>query len=657
MEHGWPEKLQRLFARNRGARLGEATVVSRLVHARDQNRPHGLMILMGADAGQTFYGRQRLGEVVHLDVFHAAGPVDHRQVAGALLAILGDEAGPDGLKLLDHFDLQTGTGGGRVTGDLTGGQKESLRRNHLNHVHLAGRLTDDRLHLLGPLVRAVEEVILGAGLELRQIERIAHLRSGMADGADLSPYAESGDSLLKEAGAPRQRAGAPGAETGDRRRNGSPTSGGQPPAELNSPCPRRLPSGQPGGMGCPTESDEPSADSLVRRPQRQAVPPDEAPPVGTEPGAPPTGAGIDQALAIVKQVGSPEELLRLLREGDRPEGWKLRQRPDGVQALNQLRALEEGGYLTRTLQGPVLTEEGRRLLHLLESQLRLIKQRFRSLVRRAPSQTGLRRPTRSADEVSPHVRSGPRRGAAPAQPGEWLGEIAVLETVRRAVTRAHLGALAQPGPIRLTLRRDDIWVQQRASERPLHICILVDASASMAGRRIQAAKHLVRHLLTSTKDRLAVIAFQEREVKVHVPFTRDYSAVEAGLANIQPMGLTPLAHGLAESLDLIAQAKAKRPLLLLITDGIPTVAKWGLDPLADGLKAAKALAEARVPFGCIGLQPSRRYLSDLCSLANGTLHVVNELEAAALVTIAHQERRKLARRLRQGMGVSRAKPS
>lgn len=609
----WAEKLRRLFARNRGARLGEATVVSRLVHARDQNRPHGMMLLMGADAGQSFYGRKRPGEIIHLDVFHQAGEVDHRKVAGALIVALGQEASPDGGSLLDRFDLQTGTGGGRVTGDLTGGQKESLRRNHLNHVHLAGRLADDQLHLLAPLVQTVEEVILGAGLELRKIERIAHLRSNLADGADLSPYAEDGDSLLKEAGVP-----------------GRSSSGGS------------------------------RSDSLEQRPQRAASSSDGAgAPAGEAagPGGQPTEAAIDQALAVVKRIGSPEELLRLLREGDRPEGWYLRQRLDGVHALNQLKELEEGGYLTRTLRGPVLTDEGRELLTLLTHHLRAIKQRFRKLVRRAPGTAGPRRPGQRADEVSPHVHSGPIRGAVPAQPGDWLGEIAVLETVRRAVTRAHLGALAHQGPARLTLRREDVWVQQRASERPLHICILIDASASMAGRRIQAAKHLVRHLLSSTKDRLAVIAFQEREVKVHVPFTRDWAAVEAGLATIQPMGLTPLAHGLSESLELITKARAKRPLLLLITDGIPTVAKWGLDPLADGLKAAKALATAGVPFSCIGLQPSRRYLADLSTMAGGSLHVVNELDASALVAIAHQERRKLARRLRQGMGARRSKTS
>jgi magnesium chelatase subunit D len=191
-----------------------------------------------------------------------------------------------------------------------------------------------------------------------------------------------------------------------------------------------------------------------------------------------------------------------------------------------------------------------------------------------------------------------------------------------------------------------VHVYLRSGDQPLNICLLIDASASMAGRRILAAKHLARHLLVSTRDRIAVIAFQERDVRVYVPFTRDYAQVEEGLSCIQPMGLTPLAHGLSQSLDLIRDSRVRRPLLLLITDGIPTVAKWTIDPLSDALEAARHVGQGRIPFGCIGLQPSKRYLEELARAAGGTLHVVEELDEDALVTIAHSERQKTAQRAR-----------
>ena len=52
----------------------------------------------------------------------------------------------------------------------------------------------------------------------------------------------------------------------------------------------------------------------------------------------------------------------------------------------------------------------------------------------------------------------------------------------------------------------------------------------MAGRRILAAKHLAGTCWVSTANRIAVIAFQERDARVDAPFTCSYSAVEDGLA-------------------------------------------------------------------------------------------------------------------------------
>ncbi|WP_374712694.1 VWA domain-containing protein [Symbiobacterium terraclitae] len=359
------------------------------------------------------------------------------------------------------------------------------------------------------------------------------------------------------------------------------------------------------------------------------------------------------ALDLSRRIGSPDELKRVLEDLAREQGWAALYSGGGNQAPFVLRQLEEAGLVRREVRGMRLTPEGRELLAFLRSHLRDVKLRFRKLIRRIPgrglSRLNARRPGRGAP--SPDVRYGQVRGTAPAQPGAWLNDVAVPETVTAAIRRTYLeriaaGASAGTGPARLRLDRRDIHVNLRASEHPLHICLLIDASASMAGRRIMAAKHLARHLLVSTRDRIAVIAFQERDVRVYVPFTRDYGVVEEGLSRIQPLGLTPLAHGLSRSMELINSSRVRRPLLLLITDGIPTVPKWSADPLADALEAARHLRAGRIPFGCIGLQPSRRYLEQLTREAGGTLHVVEELSEESLITIAHRERLKLAPRVR-----------
>jgi Mg-chelatase subunit ChlD len=640
----WHEKLRRVLVRNRGARLGEAAVVSRQLHMSEPATPHITKLLMTTDFGMTAYGRQRPGEIIHIDVFHEVGEVDHHRVAATICSALDGVRssceGEGGHLLADYFDVCTATGAGRLTGDLTYGKKLSVRVAHRNHVHLAGLLSDGELRYLLPVVAAVEEAIRASGLELRRMERLEHVR--WTDGApmDLSHYSDAMDSLLKskprsdQAGAQstggqslRSTRGGPQGSEGAGGSGDGGAAGGAPAGSSGSAAAERGGSAAEGGAG---ELSRPLSGWEELENERR----------------------LQSALELSRRLGSPDEVKRVLDELGREQGWASLYGTGSSQAPFIIRQLEEEGLARRDLRGLRLTEQGRELAAYLERHLRDVKLRFRKLIRRMPASSKSKavKAGPSTAKPSADVRYGPIRGTAPAEEGAWLGDIAVPETVRTALVRTRLESLqagAGPGPGRgLRLERRDVHVHLRAADQPLNICLLIDASASMAGRRILAAKHLARHLLVSTRDRIAVISFQERDVKVHVPFTRDYSQVEDGLTRIQPMGLTPLAHGLTMSIDLIRQSRVRRPLLLLITDGIPTVPKWSIDPLADALEAARHVGSGRIPFGCIGLQPSRRYLEELVRVAGGTLHVVEELDEEALVTIAHQERNRIAQKAR-----------
>ncbi|MGE5675301.1 MAG: vWA domain-containing protein [Mycobacterium leprae] len=613
----WHRTLREVLGRHQGARLGEATVVSRQVHMSQIGSPEEVIVVTTADAGQVFYGRLAPGEVIHLDIHHAVAEVDHHRVAAALIQALGrlgatactitaqdrgvggDGTGPretpTGSLFLDFFSLATATGGGRVTGTLEYCRKESLRVAHRNHVHLAGRIADAQLSLLLPMISAVESAILAQGVELRRVERVINRAGTSADRMDLSPYADEGDTLLR----PEQSPGGNGQGGGA----GGSTGSGQ--------------SGVRGG-GLGGDSSPWAALDDERR--------------------------LQAAVDLSRRLGSPDEARRILQEFSRESGWAAY--PSGSsQAPFLIRQLEQDGLLRRELAGLRLTDAGREMAAYLERHLRDVKLRFRKLIRRMPVAAVKQgaKVSVTAPPPSPDVRYGPIRGTAPVAPGSWFGDLAVPETVRAAYTRTQLERIRSGcmTPAGLRLERRDVHVHLRSSDQPLYICLLIDASASMAGRRILAAKHLARHLLASTRDRIAVIGFQERDVHVYVQFTRDYAQLEEGLSHIQPMGLTPLAHGLSQSLELIRESRVRRPLLLLITDGIPTVARWSIDPLADALEAARRVGEGKIPFGCIGLQPSRRYLEELTRAAGGSLHVVEELAEDALVTIAHTERQKL----------------
>lgn len=543
-------------------RIGDTGVASRWVHTIDPQRPQEVVAVGGADAGRVFYGRQCPGQVVHLDVFHSVGELDHRVAAGCVREAVALRAYPtgDGGLSPDYFDVQTATGGGRVTGALTFGQRPQLRRAHLNHVHVTGLVDDERLGVLLDVVAGLESEIVRQGLELRKVERVVREQADPDGQADMSPYQTSSDSLLKEEGA-------------------------------SSPAQQVL--------------EEHAAYQV--------------------------------AMDLAEDFGSVADVLEVLDSLDRPvevgdmvKSAVGRPRP----SAEMMETLISRGLAKREGFRFSLTGEGLSLRQFLRSHRHEIEAQLRRLIRRVPSFLPARDCT-SHGRPDRRIRPTCNYRLPPTgmQPGEWSVEIAVPDTAIAAARRRLPG-----GP--LTFDQDDIRFYQLRSYRSVDICLLIDASASMAGRRLRAAKFLAQHLLLSTRERVAVVAFQENVVKIHVPFTRNYQKVQLGLTRLQPLGLTPLAEGLVGAADYIVASRARNPLILLITDGIPTVPKWSLNPLEDAMAAAGRLPGQRIRFSCIGLEPNRSFLDGLAANARGSLYIVDELSRESLVTIAHRERKQ-----------------
>ena len=161
----------------------------------------------------------------------------------------------------------------------------------------------------------------------------------------------------------------------------------------------------------------------------------------------------------------------------------------------------------------------------------------------------------------------------------------------------------------------------------------------MTGDRIKSAKFLAEYLVNSTRDRVSVIVFQENDVEVIVPFTRNFNMIQKNLSKIDSKGLTPLALAIEKSLEYIKKKKKKETLMMLITDGIPTVSVWSSDPVMDAIKAASEIPKKDICFSCIGLQPNKKYLEKIAKEGQGNLYIVDELKTDLLIYIANKERK------------------
>lgn len=183
------------------------------------------------------------------------------------------------------------------------------------------------------------------------------------------------------------------------------------------------------------------------------------------------------------------------------------------------------------------------------------------------------------------VRSGrPERGA----------RLNLVATLRSAAPWQPLRRPA--GARRVYVQPEDCRITRFRQRSPTTSIFVVDASGSAALHRLAEAKGAVELLLAECyvrRDQVAMIAFRGRDAELLLPPTRSLVRARRCLSALPGGGGTPLAAGLdaARELAISLARRGGRPLLVVLTDGKPNVARDG-GPGRDRA-AADALASAR----------------------------------------------------------------
>ncbi|MDD4568821.1 MAG: VWA domain-containing protein [Tepidanaerobacteraceae bacterium] len=539
------EKLRKEFNKNKGVRIGETAVVSRKVHTIHPDCPGKVNIVVNSDAGQVFYHRLAQNEITHIDLFHEVITFDMVQMAEYLRQTLTENALDH---LMDYIDIQTGSGGGKLTGDLKYGMTESLKKNHLNHVHLAALIPCEELDSLFYLVSAVEEALKKQKVELRKIEIIKH-EIGNSQ-MDMSQYTTDSDSNLKQDG------------------------------------------------------DYQKDDSIFR-----------------------------ESIEMIEHFGSLKEIEEVF---DNLEYRKTHpQMPMDSKKKNSdfddiIRYSEQKKLLTKHQNNYYLTKNGEKFRDFLKLNRRELESLLKKSIKNSSKLSNYKGlEAAHFSQTTMKSQKGPSI-CKPFDPEEWAEELDVIETVKKAIVRSYLENK------NFNVEQKDIIAIKRNPKPQQDICLIIDASASMAGYRLRNAKYLAKHLILKPHTRVSILAFQEKEVTNYVPFTRNYDMFEEGINKIASTGLTPLALALDKGLLYMKPKYLKNPLIMLVTDGIPTVSLWSSDPIRDAVCAAEKIAKNKINFCCIGLQPNKDCLVKITEAAKGKLYILDELNRDVLVEIARK---------------------
>lgn len=299
--------------------------------------------------------------------------------------------------------------------------------------------------------------------------------------------------------------------------------------------------------------------------------------------------------------------------------------------------LEELGLLKNTPFGTIMTRKGLQLKDFVINHKCELETEIRRNMRKMPAggmsrfqKVGQMQQKSSSIEIT-------NRNKTVNNPNiSWSGDLAVPETVIQAVKNGFMR-----GDTRLTIQKEDLHYYKKKIYTPIDVCLLIDASGSMAGDKRQAACYLAEHLLLTGKEKVAVVTFQERSSQVVVPFTRNHGLLRKGLATITPAGLTPMASGIVTAVNLIKNNRVRNPLLVMITDGIPNTPLWTLDASSDALEAASRIPEEKIHLVCIGVESNKVFLEKLSNRADGVLYLVDDLNKDNLINIVRYEKKSM----------------
>ena len=186
------------------------------------------------------------------------------------------------------------------------------------------------------------------------------------------------------------------------------------------------------------------------------------------------------------------------------------------------------------------------------------------------------------------------------QPKSKVTDLAFDATIRAA---APYQRLREDNGCALNIKEEDLRQKVREKRIGNTFLFAVDASGSMGAReRMRAVKGAIFYMLQEAyqkRDRVGMIAFRRDKADMLLPITRSVDLAQKRLAEMPTGGKTPLADGLALSLQTLALLNTRdselEPILIVVTDGRANAVHEGeKDPVAAAIGIAEKIAKAKI---------------------------------------------------------------
>ncbi len=172
---------------------------------------------------------------------------------------------------------------------------------------------------------------------------------------------------------------------------------------------------------------------------------------------------------------------------------------------------------------------------------------------------------------------------------------------------------------------------------PLGLVIVIDASGSMEGVPLAAAKVSASSLVQSLgeQDAAAIVTFADT-VEIVQPLTSDREALLAAIDGIVAVGNTRLYDAVGEAAALVAASDLERRAVVVLSDG----REFGDLSTRSREESLDAVPDSGAIFYPIGLGPDidLPYLEEIATLSGGRVYVAPTTEEMTSVFASIEER-------------------
>ncbi|HXV86306.1 MAG TPA: VWA domain-containing protein, partial [Gemmatimonadales bacterium] len=220
-------------------------------------------------------------------------------------------------------------------------------------------------------------------------------------------------------------------------------------------------------------------------------------------------------------------------------------------------------------------------------------------------------------------RQGQRLTVRPA--GQLTGDFALFLPLARGLVgmtvATHRPTDGEPGYFMLTLSPE----ATRGDAVARDLTVVLDVSGSMSGAKIEQARRALHQLLTSlsARDRFRLITFSSTVTSYRGDWTvaGDAQVREARgwVDGIAANGGTNISEALTEAFRAVTP-EGRLPVVVFLTDGLPSVGEQNPERLADG--AERARGRARVFAFGVGYDVNTYLLDRLTAAGRGTTQYV-----------------------------------